>query len=271
MNKRDQKEPLEEDHDWEPSPEDFEFTDEEVAETLEKAERRKKYAPMIGIIVAALLILQGGYSLFNLFSRDSLELARTSQELSKNEQIMDLKDAVVTIQGQDSKGTGFAIHPSGYILTNHHVIHKPEPLAIIFPNGEYYHADVIDSNKEMDIALLKIEGDQLPYLHIRFEPAVEGEAIYVIGNPLTQTQIVNQGEILNDEPEYQIMKISAPIFPGHSGSPVFSEKGEVVGVVYARTVPSLKSKESSYGLAVPMDRIVAEFPVLKQLAQASDE
>lgn len=265
--KKEEHDSFEDENDWEPSPEDFIFTEEEIAEKIEKQRARRKFFPFIGIIVAILLVLQGGYSLFNLFSRDSIELARTSEQLSEQEHIAPLKEAVVTIQAQGSKGTGFSIHPEGYILTNHHVIHNRNPLAIIFPNGEIYNGEVLESNKDLDIALLKIDGDHLPYLSMRFEPAIQSEEIYVIGNPLSQTQIVNKGEVINDSEPFQVMKISAPIFPGHSGSPVFLEDGQVVGVVYARSVPSMRSDEESYGLAVPMERIVAEFPILEQLNQ----
>lgn len=249
----------------EPTPEDFLFDEEETAEEIDKKKRKKKFIRMIGLVVAVLLILQGANSLFNLFSRDSIELVRESEELSEQDHIAALKDAVVTIQGQGGRGTGFAVHPDGYILTNHHVIHQRDPIAVAFPNGELFHANVIESNEELDIAFLKVEGEDLPFLPIRTTSALKREPIYVIGNPLAQTQIVNNGEILNDDPPFQTLKISASIFPGHSGSPVLSEDGEVVGVVYARSLSS--SEKEGHGLAVPVERILEEIPQLNQLIQ----
>ncbi|NEU32335.1 trypsin-like peptidase domain-containing protein [bacterium LRH843] len=252
----------------EPLPEEFLFDEEESEEDLQKRRRKTTFLRIIGLAVAVLIILQGATSLFNVFSRDSIELARISESLSELDQISELKDAVVTIQGEGGRGTGFAVHPDGYILTNHHVIHRKEPLAAVFSNGDLFHASVIKSNEELDVALLKVEGTDLPYLPIRLKPAVKQESIYVIGNPLSQSQIVGKGKVINDEIPYQIMKLSASIYPGHSGSPVLSEEGEVIGIVYARTIPALRDKENSHGLAVPMERVVAEFHVLKQLMES---
>ncbi len=261
------KDSVEEEMYGEPSPEDFIFTEEELAHIEERTVKRQKFFRIIGIIVALFVVLQGGYQLASLFSRDALDLVQTSEMLSKEEKIAALKKAVVTIQGQGSKGTGFSIHQDGYILTNHHVIHRNGPLAVIFPNGELFHGEVIESNEELDIALLKIDGENLPYLPLKLKSAAEHERIYVIGSPLSQTQIVNQGEVMNEEEPFQVMKISNPVFPGHSGSPVLSEEGDVVAVVYARTVPSLRKEEESYGLAVPIERIVETFPELAKLTR----
>ena len=101
-------------------------------------------------------------------------------------------------------------------------------------------------DEDLDVALLKVEGENLPHLPLRISDAKEHESIYVIGNPLTQTQIVNEGEIVNNEQPYQVMKITNPIFPGHSGSPVISQAGEVVGIVYARMIPSIGSQEEGH-------------------------
>jgi S1-C subfamily serine protease len=255
----------EEDEEYVPTPEDFLFDEEETEEDIKKKQSRKIIIRLIGIGVACLLLLQGANIWFNLFSLDSRELARTSEELSQDEYIANWKESVVTIQGNGGRGTGFNVHPSGYIITNHHVVHNSQPLAVVFPGGEIFHAEILEANEELDVALLKIEGADLPYLPLRIQDATEQEKIYVIGSPLSQTQIVNEGEILNDEAPYQILKISNDIFPGHSGSPVLSEKGEVVGVVYARSIPAIRSQEDGHGLAIPIERIVAEIPQLNEL------
>ncbi|GAE30628.1 serine protease [Halalkalibacter hemicellulosilyticusJCM 9152] len=82
----------------------------------------------------------------------------------------------------------------------------------------------------------------------------------MIGNPGLQSSIVNEGEIESAEGTYQRMKITNTILPGHSGSPVLSKEGEVVGVVYARTIGS----EAGYGLAVPLERVYEHFPELQE-------
>jgi S1-C subfamily serine protease len=248
-----------------PTPEDFLFDEEETDEDRQKKKTKKTMIRIVGIAVALVLILQGANIWFNLFSLDSRELARTSDELSQQEHIMEYKEAVVTIQGNGGKGTGFSVHPDGYIITNHHVINNREPLAVIFPGGEIYHVEVLQSDEELDVALLKVDGEELPFLPLRVQDAKEHEKIYVIGNPLAQTQIVNEGEILNEAAPYQVLKISNAIFPGHSGSPVLSEGGEVVGVVYARTIPSIGSQEEGHGLAIPIERVFGSIPQLQDI------
>ncbi|GAE24490.1 hypothetical protein JCM9140_423 [Halalkalibacter wakoensis JCM 9140] len=266
----DDKRPEEEE--YVPTPEDFLFDEEETEEEKKKKHSQKLVFRFIGLGLALLLIMQVANIWLNLFSADSRELARTSEEIvSEHGHIADFKEAVVTIQGNGGRGTGFAISEDGYILTNHHVIHNRAPLAVVFPTGDIFHAEVLESKEELDVALLKIEAEEVPYLPIRQEDAIEKEKIYVIGSPLSQTQIVNEGEVLNDEEPYQVLKISNAIFPGHSGSPVLSEQGEVVGVVYARSVPSIGSQEEGHGLAIPIEIIVDEMAELARLLERNIE
>ncbi|WP_332631525.1 S1C family serine protease [Halalkalibacter flavus] len=255
----------EEEEEYVPKPEDFLFEEENTEEELKKKQSKRNLVRIVGAGIAILLILQVSNIWFNLFSSDSRELVRTSEELSQQEHIANFKEAVVTIQGSGGRGTGFAISPDGFILTNHHVIHNREPLAVVFPSGDIFHAQIIHSEEDLDVALLKIDGNDVPYLPLRTEDAKEQEKIYVIGSPLSQTQIVNKGEILNEEAPYQVLKISNAIFPGHSGSPVLSEEGEVVGVVYARSLPSIGSQEEGHGLAIPIEQIVAEIAEVEAL------
>lgn len=251
----------------EPSPEDFMFTEEELKQIEARTKKRQAIFRVVGIFIAFLLIIQGGYHLFDLWSYDARQLARTSEQLSQEERIASLKEAVVTIQAERSKGTGFVIAPNGYILTNHHVVHKKGPLAVIFPDGTIYQAQIVAMNEALDIALLKVDGEHLPYLTVQNERLRERDKIYVIGNPLSQTQIVNEGEIVNEEEPFQVLKISNPIYPGHSGSPVLSETGDVIGVVYARTLPRFGEDESSYGLAVPMERVFEAIPIVSEIVR----
>ncbi|MDT8860642.1 serine protease [Alkalihalobacillus sp. MEB130] len=266
MKDDEQHRPEEEEEDYVPKPEDFLFDEEETEEELKKKQSKKTFARLIGAGIALLLIMQVANIWFDLFSLDNRELARTSEELRQQEHIAEFMEAVVTIQGNGGRGTGFAISEDGYIITNHHVVHNREPLAVVFPNNDIYQADIIQSEEELDVALLKIDGDELPYLPLRLEDAKEQEKIYVIGSPLSQTQIVNEGEILNDETPFQVLKISNAIFPGHSGSPVLSEHGEVVGVVYARSRPSIGSEEEGHGLAIPIEQILATITDIESVA-----
>lgn len=249
----------------EPSLEDFLAEEEETEEDKAQRLKKKRWIRLGVFIIAGLLLLQGVSSLFAYFSRDVIELSRTSEQVIQEEDVEAYMAAVVTIQGQGNRGTGFAITSDGYLLTNHHVIKNRQPLAVTFPNGDIYQAEVVDAVEEVDVALLKVEGEQLPFLSLREHSAVAEEEIFVIGNPLTQTQIVNRGEIIENQSAYQTMRISNSIFPGHSGSPVLSADGEVVGVVYARSVPGLWSGEERYGLAIPVEEVFNALPGLEEI------
>ncbi|MBP3950285.1 S1C family serine protease [Bacillus suaedae] len=245
----------------EPAPEDFLFDEEETVDEKDKKRRKTVLFRVIGLIVAVVLILQVGNIWFNILSEESRELTETSEELSQQEDVSIYKEAVVAIQGNGGRGTGFSISDNGYILTNHHVVSQRQPLTVSFPNGDYFTAEIVESMEEPDLALLKVDGEDLPFLTLRSSDAKENEDIYVIGNPRLQTQIVNEGQILNNENPFQRMRISNKILPGHSGSPVIAQNGEVVGVVYARSLGT----EEGYGLAIPVGQVYDYFPSLQEL------
>lgn len=243
----------------EPSPEDFLVVEEETEEEKKGKRRKKILFRLIGISIALMLIGQVLNIWFDLFSPQSRELARISEQLSMDEEVEFYKEAVAVIVGSNSRGTGFFITHDGYMLTNHHVIEQNEPFRISLPNGEQYEAEVIESIEEPDLALLKVDGHDLPYLPLREHGAEIDEEVYVIGNPGLQLSIVNEGTIEQTDGHYQRMRITNTILPGHSGSPVISKDGQVVGVVYARTT----GNEAGYGLAVPLEQIYDHFPQLK--------
>lgn len=235
----------------EPNVEDF-SVEEEPGNT---GKIRRLVVKAIAIMISLVMVIQVLNIWFNLFSVDSLNLLRSSKQLSEDQFIQELKESVVTIQTGASKGTGFVISNDGYILTNHHVIDSQEPIVVLFQNDARFVGELIESNERFDLALLKVEAEELPSLSLAKEQGHIGQKVYVIGNPLLHTQIVNEGQLIERDASFQRIKISAPIFRGHSGSPVLSERGEVVGVVYAKTIPSLFSEEESVGLAVSIETV----------------
>lgn len=241
------------DESYVPTAEDFLVDEEEDESTIKKKQRRTKLKRWIAIGVAFVLFLNGFAFIFQQYSMDTIEFLKTSYRLSQQEDIQTYKQAVVTIQGERLKGTGFNIAEDGLIVTNHHVIEGLQGIGVSFPNGEMYVATIIESYPEIDIAFLQIEGEHLPYLSLRENSGDVDEHIYVIGNPLSFAWISNEGEILSYEEE--VVTISAPIYRGNSGSPVIGTDGEVVAVVYAKTVPAIGSGDSSVGLAVPVEKV----------------
>ncbi|EDL65521.1 S1 family peptidase [Bacillus sp. SG-1] len=234
----------------EPDIEDF-FMEEE--ESPAKSKFRSWLAKMIAFAIALSLVISVLAVWVRVFNMPSFSFLPKSNELSKIENIQDYKRAVVTIEGNGSKGTGFNIAEDGTIVTNHHVIENMAPITVVFPNGDIMQAELVEDYPDLDIAILDVDGEDMPYLEIQEKKkGKSGDSIYVIGNPLAYHQIVMEGSITKVR---ERLYLSAPIEKGNSGSPVIDSDGKVVGVVYAMTIPSIGSKEKPEGLAVPVDKI----------------
>lgn len=142
------------------------------------------------------------------------------------------------------------------MLTNYHVIEGNEQVQVDFPEEGVYMADVVDTYEEIDLALLKVKGENLPFLKLAEQPAYmsKNDMITFIGNPLRFHGIVNEGTIvdsilLNDWEE-EVIVIKAPVYRGNSGSPVIDDNGQVIGVVFATMKHDVYGK---VGLAVPIE------------------
>jgi serine protease Do len=244
----------------EPPIEDF-FRVEEVSEKEIRRKKRRRKAVKISAVILALILLINGLAIWtNVINIPALNFVKTSYRLSQKESIQTAKQAVVTIEGEGSKGTGFNIREDGLIITNSHVIEKMITIRIYFPNGEAFKGEVVQDNPELDVAILDIKGENLPILKLQETTNwKEKDHIYVIGNPLAYTQIANEGEIIGltliNDRQTPVMQVSAPIYRGNSGSPVLTENNEVIGLIYATTIPKLASDEKASGLAVPIDQV----------------
>lgn len=160
----------------------------------------------------------------------------------------DNNDNIKGNSGNDWSGTGFALK-DGYIVTNYHVIEDAKSITIHGVNGNFnisYSATVIGSDKNNDLALLKINDPSfngfgsIPY-SITTTTTEVGEDIFVLGYPLTSTmgdEIKLTNGIISSKTGFQgdvsLYQISAPIQPGNSGGPLFDKKGNVIGVVSAK-------------------------------------
>ena len=241
-----------EDHFDEPTLEDFLPNEDEDKILEERQKKRRAFARKmiaIGLSLALLVsMLQIWPQIFNL---SSIKFLQKSAELSQLEKIQSYKEAVVTIQDQHTKGTGFNISNGGFIITNKHVVDNMYLITVTFPNGKIFNGTIIYEDSNLDLALLEIEGENLPYLPLAEPKSWEvEEQIYVIGNPLFHNQIANEGDILEGSSMDGILKLSAPIYKGNSGSPVINESGEVVGVVYA------VSTIDQTGIAIPIEQVL---------------
>ncbi|MDJ0739005.1 MAG: DegQ family serine endoprotease [Gammaproteobacteria bacterium] len=144
-----------------------------------------------------------------------------------------------------SLGSGFVVSSDGYILTNHHVIEDAETVQVRFSDRRSYDAKVIGSDKASDVALLKIEANNLPTVKIGKSSGLKvGEWVLAIGSPfgfdhtVTAGIVSAKGRSLPTENYVPFIQTDVAINPGNSGGPLFDLDGEVIGInsqIYSRT------------------------------------
>jgi serine protease Do len=158
---------------------------------------------------------------------------------------------------QRAQGSGFIIDPSGYIVTNNHVVDGARQVSVTLTDGDKYTAKVIGRDDKTDLALVKIEtGHPLPYVAFGDSDTThEGDWVVAVGNPyglggtVTAGIISAHGRNINAGPYDDFLQIDAPINPGNSGGPLFNQSGQVVGIDTAIYSPSGGSV--GIGFAIP--------------------
>jgi len=206
-------------------------------------------------LIAGMLTFNTFAVIFEVYSIPAIEFVKTSARLSAQDDIATYKKSVVVITTADSKGTGFAISSDGTLLTNNHVVVGNSKVTVSFPGKGLFTADVVHTYPSIDLAVLQIDGEDLPYLELADQTTfTDDEPIYFIGNPLKFTGIANEGTVIDylqlsdwDEP---VVMMKAPVYRGNSGSPVLNHDGQVIGVVFATLDHETYGK---VGLFVPID------------------
>ena len=144
-----------------------------------------------------------------------------------------------------SLGSGFIVSEDGYILTNHHVIAGADEVIVRMVNRKEYIARVIGSDEASDVAVLKIDDDDLPTLKIGDSDDLKvGEWVLAIGSPfgfdasVTAGIVSAKGRSLPSDNYVPFIQTDVAINPGNSGGPLFNLDGEVVGInsqIYSRS------------------------------------
>ncbi len=166
-------------------------------------------------------------------------------------------DSAAGAAGGQRRGTGFNIDPDGLVVTNRHLLEDASLVRISFPNRGVFVAKSWDISPDVDLAVIDIEGSDLPAVPLAGQPPQPGAELLVIGNPLQFARIANRGLLVdhfeNPARDLPYLVVEAAIYPGSSGSPLFNEYGEVVGVVFA----TLRSRDPSEvkGLAVDVREV----------------
>jgi len=148
-------------------------------------------------------------------------------------------------QDKKSLGSGFLISEDGYILHNNHVIKDADEVVVRLQDRRELTAEVVGSDAQSDLALLKIKATKLPKVKIgKSENLQVGEWVLAIGSPFgfdasaTKGIVSHLGRSLPSENYVPFIQTDVPINPGNSGGPLFNLAGEVVGInsqIYSRT------------------------------------
>ena len=171
--------------------------------------------------------------------------------------------AVVRVEGKRGGGSGVVFTPDGFILTNSHVVGNPanrpgqgsggqeaglDTTRITLPDGRSLAADVIGSDVDTDLAVLRIDGSRLPWARLGDSKAVRvGQVAIAIGNPygfdhsvtsgvvsaLGRSLRARSGRLMDD-----IIQTDASLNPGNSGGPLVTTAGEVIGINTAMILPA---------------------------------
>jgi serine protease Do len=170
----------------------------------------------------------------------------------------------------NSLGSGFIIDPSGFVVTNNHVIADADEINVILNDGTTLKATIVGRDTKTDLALLKVNPDK-PLKAVKFGDSDKlrlGEWVIAIGNPFSLGGTVTAGIVsarnrdINSGPYDNYIQTDAAINRGNSGGPLFNLNGEVIGVNTAIISPSGGS--IGIGFAVPSKTVM---PVIDQLRE----
>ncbi len=161
---------------------------------------------------------------------------------------------------QQGQGSGFIIRENGeyYILTNNHVIRGADEIEVGLADDRIFEAEVVGADSLSDLAILKIDADDLPYLRLGDSDAVEvGQSVIAVGNPFGYEHSVTDGIVSalgrgRFGGEYgSFIQTTVVINPGNSGGPLVNLRGEVVGINTA--IVSRAGGFDGIGLSIPVN------------------
>jgi serine protease DegS len=225
--------------------------------------------PIFWGIILAVVVLYGAKFVHTIGS-----LINNNQVSSYNEAVKKASPAVVNIYSQqyvdssiDNKqhlqpiglGSGIIVDQKGYILTNFHVVAQADQILIALQDGRLFNAKVVGSDLITDLAVLQIEGNNLPVIpqNISYTPRV-GDVVLAIGNPYNLGQTITQGIIsatgrngMSSSGRQDFLQTDAAINEGNSGGALINSRGELVGINTSEFYTNTQSLSSGISFAIP--------------------
>jgi Do/DeqQ family serine protease len=165
---------------------------------------------------------------------------------------------------QQSAGSGVIVDAArGYIVTNHHVVDSSDEIIVTLSDRRRFNAQLVGSDTDTDIALLKIDADRLTQIESGNSDGLEvGDSVVAIGNPFGLGQTVTSGIVsalrrseLGIEGYEDFIQTDAPINPGNSGGALVDVDGKLVGINTAIVSPGNAEGSVGIGFAVPMKMV----------------
>ncbi|WP_321286828.1 Do family serine endopeptidase [uncultured Sunxiuqinia sp.] len=173
-------------------------------------------------------------------------------------------------------GSGVILSADGFIVTNNHVIDGADDIQVVLNDNRQYEAKLIGTDPTTDIAVLKIEEDDLPHLKFGNSDALKlGEWVLAVGNPFNLTSTVTAGIVSAKSRNIGINRVDmgiesfiqtdAAVNPGNSGGALVNMNGELVGINTA--IASRTGSYAGYSFAVPASIVGKVVDDLKQFGQ----
>ncbi|MEP6703096.1 MAG: trypsin-like peptidase domain-containing protein [Betaproteobacteria bacterium] len=170
-----------------------------------------------------------------------------------------------------SLGSGVIVSSQGFVLTNNHVVEGGDLIELVTADGRKFSAKVVGADPDTDLAVLKVEADQLPAITLGNDEALQvGDAVLAIGNPFGVTNTVTSGIVsalgrnqLGINQFENFIQTDAAINPGNSGGALIDTSGNLIGIntaIYSRTGGTM-----GIGFAIPVS--LAK-PVMEQIIQS---
>ncbi len=170
-------------------------------------------------------------------------------------------------ENYEGSGSGFIISADGYVVSNYHVVQGATQIDVSTVSGETYEAFVVGYDETNDVALLKIEAENMPYAVLGSSDALAvGDQVVAIGNALGElTSTLTVGYVsakdrivATDGSTLNTIQTDAAINSGNSGGPLFNMQGEVVGITTAKYSGQSSSGASieGIGFAIPIDDVI---------------
>jgi len=166
-----------------------------------------------------------------------------------------------------AQGSGFLISSDGYAVTNNHVVEKATSVEVTTDDGKTHTAKVIGTDPRTDLALIKIDGGNFPFVKLAETSPRIGDWVLAVGNPfglggtVTAGIVSARGRDIGTGPYDDFLQIDAPVNKGNSGGPTFNTEGSVIGVNTAIFSPSGGSVGIAF--AIPADTVKSVVAQLK--------